>query len=240
MQYLLPDVRETAANEQPRMDANIERKIVQLFDFVSGRMTLSFPDSILRAWAKQMIGGVNKTSKKNLSRTLKKGFEKDAPEFEQLMKDDHLNPFFDNIVDMNVGLIKSIPEMELPSFKNQLVAMITADMPASELSKVIQENFHKTKSRARFIAVDQIGKMNGVLEQHRQEQLGLKRYRWRNSGDGRVAGNPSGRYPHAEPSHWDREGKIYSWNNPPKGGHPKQRPRCRCWAEPILEDIIDS
>lgn len=32
-------------------------------------------------------------------------------------------------------------------------------------------------------------------------------------------------------SHADREGKTFSWTNPPKGGHPGEAYNCRCWAE---------
>lgn len=65
--------------------------------------------------------------------------------------------------------------------------------------------------------------------------LGIKKYRWRHSRDERVRGNPGGKYPKARPSHWAREGKIYSWNDPPPGGHPGMDYQCRCTAEPVFE-----
>lgn len=35
------------------------------------------------------------------------------------------------------------------------------------------------------------------------------------------------------PAHAAREGKIFSWTNPPEGGHPGEDYNCRCWAEPV-------
>jgi len=32
-------------------------------------------------------------------------------------------------------------------------------------------------------------------------------------------------------AHADREGKLFSWTNPPPGGHPAEDYNCRCWAE---------
>lgn len=35
------------------------------------------------------------------------------------------------------------------------------------------------------------------------------------------------------PAHAAREGQIFSWTNPPEGGHPGEDYNCRCWAEPV-------
>jgi len=32
-------------------------------------------------------------------------------------------------------------------------------------------------------------------------------------------------------AHADRDGKLFSWTNPPPGGHPAEDYNCRCWAE---------
>ncbi|MCP4393991.1 MAG: hypothetical protein GY804_06975, partial [Alphaproteobacteria bacterium] len=38
-------------------------------------------------------------------------------------------------------------------------------------------------------------------------------------------------------AHAARDGKEFYWNNPPEGGHPGQDHNCRCWAEPIFDDM---
>jgi len=50
------------------------------------------------------------------------------------------------------------------------------------------------------------------------------RYIWRTQGDGDVRS-----------SHAMREGQVYSWDNPPEGGHPGEEYGCRYWAEPYDE-----
>ena len=96
--------------------------------------------------------------------------------------------------------------------------------------------FRKAETRARLIARDQIGKLNGELTMNRQTALGITEYTWRTSMDERVRGNPSGLYPKSDPSHYDREGKVYKWASPPEGGHPGEAIQCRCWAEPIFDE----
>ena len=46
-------------------------------------------------------------------------------------------------------------------------------------------------------------------------------YIWRTSGDNKV-----------RTAHAMREGKVFSWDNPPEGGHPGEAYGCRCTAEP--------
>lgn len=47
-------------------------------------------------------------------------------------------------------------------------------------------------------------------------------YIWRTVQDDKVRG-----------AHAARAGKIFSWTNPPEGGHPGEDYNCRCWAEVI-------
>lgn len=87
----------------------------------------------------------------------------------------------------------------------------------------------KTKNRAKFLARDQVGKLNGNLTMLRQANLGIEKYIWRTSGDERV-----------RPTHSANDGKTFSWNNPPaETGHVGQDFSCRCSAEPIFDDVIE-
>lgn len=47
-------------------------------------------------------------------------------------------------------------------------------------------------------------------------------YIWRTAGDGDV-----------RPEHAAREGQVFDWSNPPKGGHPGEDYGCRCVAEAL-------
>ena len=240
LQEIIPGLRESsvqpdvAFKKQQRMDENIESKISRLMDLIDSRMTVVYPDALLRRWAMGMIGQTNKHTKKTVDKMIASGLEKKT-DLIPFMKDDELHPFYRQVADENVGLIKSIAKNHLEAFKNQLVAMISQDMPIAQIQKAIQKNFALTKNRAALIAADQVGKLNGKLEQFRQQQIGLKRYEWVTSRDGRVRHD-----------HKILNGKIFSWTKPPVinqktgvRGHPKQDFRCRCWAKPVLSDLID-
>jgi len=239
LKEILPDMREVAALEQPRMDENIEAKLKRLFGWVEKNLARIFPDPMLRGWALAMISKVSRNSKSNTNRTMKAVYKEagePAPDFEPFMHDRKLTPYYQNVVDENVGLIRSIPLEKLPVFKNQLVAMITADAPSSQIQEAIMKNFAVTRNKAALIARDQIGKVNGALEEHRQKQLGFTRYRWRTSEDSRV-----------RKDHKELDGQIFDWSKPPivdkrtgRRAHPKRDFQCRCWAEPIIEDVIET
>lgn len=82
------------------------------------------------------------------------------------------------------------------------------------------------ESRAALIAVDQIGKFNGIITKLRQEKLGIKSYIWRSVGDERV-----------RVTHKAFNGNKFSWDKGSPEGHPGQPIRCRCFAEPLFEEI---
>lgn len=235
----LPLLRETAQQELPeslrkdsqeRMDANIEKMIASLFARIGKQLDAAFHDAVLQSWAKGMVGHVNRHAKKS---TEKAARAVDV-EIEPLMRDGELTPYFQNVVEENVGLIRSIPQKYLPAFKNQLVQAITNDAPQDLIRKMIQANFAKTYANARLIARDQTNKLNGALNQYRQQQIGGKRYRWRGRDDGRE-----------RPDHLKLNDKIFSWDKPPvvdkrtgRRAHPGRDIQCRCTAEMVIEDVL--
>ena len=54
-------------------------------------------------------------------------------------------------------------------------------------------------------------------------------YIWRTRRDNRVRS-----------VHADREGQVFSWDNPPEGGHPGEDYGCRCTAEPYVPEVSES
>ena len=139
-------------------------------------------------------------------------------------------------INENVNLIKSIPQTYFDKINSIVYQSITQGTRASEIIEDIEKLGGVTKRRAEFIAIDQLSKANAAISQERQESIGVKDYIWRMSKDEKVRGNPNGLYPDARPSHWAREGKRFSYDKPPEGGHPGQAPRCRCYAEAILPE----
>jgi len=66
----------------------------------------------------------------------------------------------------------------------------------------------------------------GLVNQLRQEDLGIVQYIWRSRDDTKV-----------RDSHAAFDDRVFRWNDPPEGGHPGEAHNCRCYAEPILPGV---
>ena len=62
----------------------------------------------------------------------------------------------------------------------------------------------------------------GLINQLRQQDLGIERYIWRSQDDTKV-----------RDSHAEYDDQVFRWDEPPAGGHPGQAHNCRRYAEPI-------
>lgn len=91
----------------------------------------------------------------------------------------------------------------------------------------IRQRFGVTDRRAELIARTEIGQLNSQITRERQTELGIDGYIWRTALDERT-----------RDEHADREGKYFTWNNPPEGGHPGESWQCRCVAEPAISDLL--
>lgn len=213
-----------------RYDANAEKSIRALLESVGKKLATEFPDSTLTRWAESMVGHVNRIGKSNIAKL----GEAVSLDVEPLLHDNDLSPYFRTVVENNVGLIKSIPQSRMVAFKNRLIQAMIRDASQDEIRKIIQENFDATRSQARLIARDQTNKLNAKVHEYRQRQLGGKRYRWRGSQDARE-----------RPDHRRLEGQVFYWSKPPitnrstgARNNPGEDIQCRCWAEMIMEDVL--
>lgn len=128
----------------------------------------------------------------------------------------------------NALLIKSIPDRQIAKVQNLITQAAINGTGMKDLREQLEKVENLPMERAELIADDQIGKLNGQLTRIRQESIGIKQYRWRGRLDNRE-----------RDSHLVREGKVYSWNKPPIGGHPGSEIRCRCHAQPIFPELAE-
>lgn len=138
-----------------------------------------------------------------------------------------LGAVVDSFAAENAALIRSLETNVLKDVQEIVFRAVRQGWGIQETSKLIRERFGVGTSRADLIATDQIGKLNGQLSMLRQTELGVRRYRWRTARDIRV-----------REEHKTREGQVFHWNRPPYDGHPGEPIRCRCYPEPMLEDLI--
>ncbi len=125
----------------------------------------------------------------------------------------------------NVDLIKTIDARFFTEIESLVKETVGEGRQTSVLVKEIQRRFEVAESRARLIARDQIGKLNGQIAKAQQTKLGVTKYVWQTSEDERV-----------REEHEARNGKTFKWSDPPSDGHPGEPIQCRCVALPVLDD----
>lgn len=122
----------------------------------------------------------------------------------------------------NLRLIKSIPTQYVSDLQGKITRAINEGQKATDLVDTIKATYDQPVNRAELIAQDQVGKLHSQLVEERMRFIGVKEYKWRGILDARE-----------RPEHRAREGKVFSWDNPPYDGHPGVPIRCRCYPEPI-------
>jgi len=129
----------------------------------------------------------------------------------------------------NVSLIKDITDKGIADLSSMLMARVEAGDSNRTIAAAVQERLGVTGRRARFIARDQVAKLNGKLTELRQKEAGVEEYIWRAVKDGATRA-----------SHLQNDGKRFRWDSPPATGHPGEDYQCRCTAEPVLEEFIEA
>ena|GEM_PF-3500366 len=161
-------------------------------------------------------------------------------QLDPLTNDARLEEILRAQVHENVRLIKSIPEKYFDDVERVVMDGVRKGKGIKEITEEITAVY--PSKTAGLIARDQCGSFAGALSREHFSQAGLKTYIWRNMQDERVRGNPMGRYPHAQYSHWDREGKVFAWDDAdgevPEDGHPGFPIACRCWAQVQEEEAL--
>ena len=148
--------------------------------------------------------------------------------------------------DTNYDIIRSDIKKYIADINTATEQAVTNGWSVKALAGKIQALDAKiTRSRANFIARDQIGKLNGTITQRRMQDIGLTMYEWSSSSDERV------RESHAvmdgKLCRWD-DATVYSedggntWKPRPIGAvlmHPGMDYQCRCTALAWFDELID-
>lgn len=131
----------------------------------------------------------------------------------------------------NVDLIKTIPANTLKRMTNIIQGGHYAGKPIAEIARQIQDAYDVSKGRARFIARDQMAKLNAQITQQQQADAGITEYVWRTVGDSRV-----------RESHRHLNNKRFKYSDPPvvdpktgRRANPGEDFQCRCVALPVFD-----
>lgn len=191
----------------------------------AARILRLFPSRRLQALAEQVATATQAEHRRALRRQFS-----EALGINVLAEEPSLRPTVQAFTRRNVALIRSLPTELLGQVEKQLVEALEKGTRAEAISKQLQERYQVARSRADLIARDQVGKLTASLTETRHKALGITKYRWRTMKDNRV-----------RESHRRREGKVFSYDDPPNedpiDGHPGTPIGDRCWPEPIIEDF---
>lgn len=136
-----------------------------------------------------------------------------------------LDPVIQGFVRENVTLIQSIPDQLMRDVERVIFTEVRKGSRSAEIARVLQERVGVAESRAKLIARDQVGKLNGNLTEERHRNVGIDSYVWDSSQDERV-----------RPSHQVYHGNTYQYDEPPREGNPGQPIQCRCAAIPVVPE----
>lgn len=137
----------------------------------------------------------------------------------------------------NTALITNLTQSYLSKITTAVNSGFRDGLSWRDISKNIRAETGVAKRRADLIARDQVATMNMQVTKQRAEDLEIKQFVWRTMEDQRVRGNPSGRYPKANPSHYARNGKTYNWSDGAgaRDTFPGSAINCRCYAANVIE-----
>lgn len=116
-----------------------------------------------------------------------------GPVFEAQPMRDYMNV----AINENVSLIRSLPDEYYKRIRTIVYDGVAGKESPTSIAEQIQEGTGVSRRRAQTIAKDQTGKITSQVVQRRQEQAGIKYFKWVTAGDNRVTGKPGGRYPDA-------------------------------------------
>ena len=201
-----------------------------LFQLLRAAFALQFSDQYLRNIAQQQADKLSEFNKQNMTRLLA-----NAIGVEVFFAEPWLKSEMETFVKMNVDLIKTVPETYFNQIEQAVLRAVQSGTRVEDLKDEIESRFQPAMNHSELIARDQTLKFNGNLNKLRQTELGIDKYIWSTSKDERVRGNPEGIYPNADPSHFELEGTVQSWDDPPEPGHPGEDYQCRCVAIPYIQ-----
>ena len=131
------------------------------------------------------------------------------------------------IIEANINLIQSIPtdlHTQVNEYFNQII--FTKGFDQKAIFSMLTQRFSVADSRSLLIARDQTTKTIGALDQTRQTQAGVKKFKWKTAEDDRV-----------RPTHQVLDNQVFLWTAPPSIGIPGEPIQCRCVAIPYIDGI---
>ncbi len=216
----LPALIERARFE--RQDVGEGRRARDLIEAARSALEGSTDAEGLEALAVEFARRIEGFQRVQMGRQVRAGLGADV-----FVSDGNLAALIDGFAAENAELIKDIPEQVLRDIAKSTTRAIQNATPHRELAKELAEKIGFGEKRARRIARDQVGKLYAKINETRFRAIGVDEYIWRTVGDRRV-----------RPEHQALNGRRFRFSNPPPDGNPGEPIFCRCFAEPVFDQIL--
>lgn len=180
------------------------------------------------AEAKGKVEPIIRSEARYHTKKFKQGVKKKLKtNIDNLINEQQLENVIQDSIDRNGSLIKGLADDTLKGIKETVFSAKSNGQSVRTLASRLRYNFDISSKRAKFIARDQMAKLNADLNKSRSQQIGSDYYYWRDMGDSRV-----------RPLHRTLNGRKYRWDESTdaEGGlEPGGPPNCRCIAETIID-----
>ncbi|WP_448510336.1 phage head morphogenesis protein [Immundisolibacter sp.] len=210
-----------------RNDSDVSDEILAAMEDVKVALAREFTETEIRRFAQMQGLSIAEYNEKILKQGLKRVLG-----FDVFFAEPYIKSELTMFASLNTQLIVQMRDEMLNRVQKDVMLGFTQGVRHEEIAKGLEDYIDPLdgtiRSRARLIARDQVNKLNGQLTELRQNELGITRYIWRTMGDERV-----------RDSHRSKDGKVFEWSDPPPDtGNPGEDIQCRCYAEPILSDLL--
>jgi SPP1 gp7 family putative phage head morphogenesis protein len=212
----------SSLKEQMSVDHMMRDDTFQLNSFMDMlRNYLEQQTSQLPRWLRPIFESEEQNHRSNFTSSVKTTFGIDIS---SVVRSSDVQPQLDLAMSQSVNLITGMTDELAKRVQTVLTTSAIQGKRADETASMMSDQFGWSLKRSKLIARDQMATFNGVLNKVRQTQNGFDKYIWSTSQDERV-----------RPEHAAREGKIYSWDNPPEDGNPGEPINCRCVARAYVD-----
>lgn len=211
------------------------------------------PEYTADGWSDTITSAINQLLTRWLGAFVRRQAETIASQFVQTAAKDNARSFAINLYGgdtqlreylsaasyQNAKLIQSIPAQYLERVQNIVMTNMRNGMRPSYIEEALVKQFGITERRAKLIATDQYGKIQGDMNRIRQVNSGIEYFTWITSQDERV------RHSHVEVAKRDvgYGPGVFRWDDLPVVDgvptFPGQPVRCRCVARATPRSKIE-
>jgi len=140
--------------------------------------------------------------------------------------DPRVTPVIRQFIHENVALIRKLRGATLDHLETLIHRAIASGASPDDIGQQIEKRFGISERHARFIARDQVQKIDSAVTELRHIELGIREFDWWTMRDHKV-----------RPAHKARHGVRYSYLERPDF-LPGQEIACRCRQKPVFDSML--